>query len=146
MQFTVEQDRIVLEQGPSPLPSPPTYLAGQRTDKGHKEGNQASLCVKALTILWVKNTSSQSLLSVYANILILCPCYSIPSPKHPMHLKGLEGAGKTVLGQEGDLSIQEEGHHVRHTLGSQPRRDIAMCCSGGSPDSSWALARRKRVL
>lgn len=70
-----------------------------------------------------------------------------PSPKHSTHLKGLEGARKTVLGQEGDLSVQEEGHHVRHALGSQPRRKETSQCAalGGSPESSWVPPRQHRV-
>lgn len=116
----------------------PTYIAGQGADKGHEEGDQASLCLQALSILQGK--SSAHVIRVPAANLCWYP-HSLPlfqhsSPKHPTHLEGLEGAGKTVLGQERDLSIQEEGHHMTHALGSQPRIKETLQCAalGGSPE------------
>lgn len=146
MELAVDLSRRVLSQ--SPPCSSPTYVAGQGADEGHEEGNQASLCLQALPILQWKN--SAHVIMVLAASLCQRP-YSLPlswhpNPKHPTHLERLEGAGKTVLGQEGDLSIQEEGHDMRHTLGSQPRQKETSQYTtlGGSPESSWVPAPSPR--
>jgi len=114
LELAAGPGRRALGQGPSPPCSPPTHVAGQGADKGHEEGDQTSLCLQALPILRGKNGAH--VITVLAAGLCQhphsLPLFWHPSPKHPTHLEGLEGAGKTVLGQEGDLSIQEEGHHV----------------------------------
>lgn len=87
-------------RAPSPSCSPPTHVAGQGADKGHEEGNQASLCLQALPILWGKNNAhvimflAASLCQHHHSL----PLSWHPSPNHPTHLKGLERARKTVLG------------------------------------------------